>query len=245
MKKLTGIAALVLSMSMLVSCGSQQVPEQVALSPEEAVKTTVSDFFDAIIDYDFDMAKDYVSNDEVVAELESSLDMSVMLDAMSSSMGVDAEDILSESVVNNMVKKLMSTIEYKIDDVKVDNDNAEATVTISIPDFSVFDYNTSDLVGMMEEAFGFDMSDQTALLQEYLDRKGITAAELATEFSGSSQEELMIDIFKTFSPEFEKLIDLMVDEVINQAKSGNNEETTGDIKLEKDSDGTWKIAEID
>lgn len=241
---MTGIAALLVSMSMLISCGSQG-PAQPAKNPEDVVKETVSDFFDAIIDYDFDTAKDYVADDEVMADLENSLDMGVLLDAMTSSMGVDADEILSKSVVNNMIKKLMSTIDYEIGDVKIDNDDATVEVTLSMPDFTGSNYTDFDLVGTMEKAFGFDVSDQTALLQEYTERKGMTAAELQAQFSGSSQKDVMLDVFKTFSPEFEKFIDLMVDEMIDLAKKGKNNEDTGEVTLEKGSDNTWKITEVD
>lgn len=237
MKKITGIVAVFLSMIMIASCGgTSQVAEQ-----EDAVRETVTSFSDAVFDYDLDAAKDYVLDEDIITEIEDSLNMDTFVDAIGSSAGFDVEELFSDTSIKHMIQKIMSAFNYEISTVDINKNEAKVDVKLSIPDFEGLDSSSMDIEGMLKEAFDFDINDPNAILTEYSKRTG----KSVTDISSGNQDDFMKEIFSAFNTEFETFMDLAMDNIISQANNGKINTTTGSITLTQENDGTWKISAMD
>ena len=246
MKKLTSVAAFLLAMMMLVSCGGTATPNATSkTAPGDEVRTTITSFMDSILSFDIDKAKSYTSYEEIVTELENRLNIDNFMSAFEEAAGsVIPIDKIKDSL-SAFTKKLFQSVKYDISSVSVNGNTATADVTLTVPNFDAIDMDSAgvDLQSLMVEAFGFDItSDITTFMQKYAEKKGISMDELMTKFGSDDQSDLMSDLFDTFSEEFNKFFDLMGDAIVKAVETAGTTDTTSKLKIEN-TDGSWKITE--
>ena len=250
MKKMTSIIALLLAMLMLASCGGTQSAQETAVvdNSENEIRTTVSAFLDAVFDLDEAKAKTYTADESIVNEINSELHLTSALDTAMAGLDGPAGEIFPEEkmrgYLETVIRKIFKTVTYDVTDVEINGNTAVASVTMKVPDIDSNDMSSIDFEGLMKDSLGFDITDSATLIQEFLDRKGMTLTDVATKYA-SDQSALVSDLLDAFSPEFDRMFEVAGDEAAKIAASGKKEEFNGKITLEKGSDNTWKITKID
>lgn len=242
MKKLTSVMALLLSMLMLASCGGPAVPQT---KPEDEVKATVSSYMSAVLKFDLDEASKFAVDDGSLNQFTDKVGVSKITEMLRDSSGSFLPEDKVADYIGVMAKKLLSTVSYEIKDVKVNGNSADASVTVTYPDYDSISTSGADvdMAAMMKEVFGFDFSDTAAFMQKYAEKKQMSADELIAKFSNSDQTALMNDLFATFETEFKTMFEKMSDKMIELT---NNKSKSADVtvKLEKDKNNAWKVVDM-
>lgn len=249
MKKLTSVLALVLAMMMLASCGGAQPAQEAKTeNPEAEIRTTISGFMDAVFDVDTEKAKTYTSDESVVDEINSSLNIDDNLDKALSSFestagGMFPTDKL-RTYLTSIFKKIFKTVTYDITNIEINGDTATASLTINVPDMDNLDMSSIDMESIMAQALGFDISDPQSVVTEFISRTGLSMEDLTAKYS-TDQSALISDLFDAFSDEFEKMFEMAGDEGAKLAANAAKKEFNSTVTLEKGSDNTWKITKVD
>lgn len=240
-KTITCIAAAFTAVTLLASCGGGSSPA--AKSPEDEVRQTATAFMDACLSYDLDKATGYVTDEDLV-------EIPDIIESMEDGMG-EYESMIpdkdKDAIRDKIVKIVRKHVSYDIDEITVEDDEANVTLTVKEPDLTTVDsdaFSESDLMDIMEDSFGFDITDGEAFMEEYAKRKGVDMDDLYSIFSSGDQDELISDVYNTFKNEFDSLVDNMLSMMDDAMDTADDEETEVDLTLEKQSDGQWLISDV-
>lgn len=141
----------------------------------------------------------------------------------------EKRDELSESVS----QKMFGAVDYTIDFVTSEHNEAEVSVTAMRPDFT--DEKISAMINiddLLDEAFGVDVSNSTELSKMLSEKKGI---DIPPE---------TIDIYSTyaFSDELSKYYNLVIDTIFDNPPLKT---VKLQFEVEKTFGGDWKITDVD
>lgn len=240
-KTISLIAAALTAMALLASCGGGS-SSTVAESPEDEVRQTVTAFMDACLSFDTDEAKKYVTDENID-------DIPDILDGVEEAFG-DFEDIIPEeskkAVTDKWSALVKDNIKYEIGEITVDDDEAQAKVNVSMPDFSnaMSDYSDEDFAKLIQTSFGLDSGDPMELINAYAQKKGVSVEDVYQMLSGD-ETDFIKDFYQTFKDETDKFIDGMVDMIGGSLKDAEQTDYPATVTLEKQTDNTWLVSDMD
>lgn len=219
MKKIVSVLTGIVLLASLTACGGNGGKLSSKACPAEK---TVDGFMQALVTYDWDDLDDYTSGSDVSGELTDGLDeITEGLESLAS-LGIDTDKI------NEVMKKVMGTIEYKIVKCDDDEESAEVLVEVSVPDFDSIDFDDEEV---LMDLLG--VSDEEEMLEKYT---GKTMDELY-DIDEDEAEELMADMIS-------KMIDDMADGLVDMIEDGDKLEEQVTFTVEAE-DGEWLISEVE
>ena len=255
-KRLTGILAFIVSMtmaaSMLTACGgakkddsnngSTAATEQKEKSPEEQAKDTLDSLMAALKKYDLKEAAKYATNTDFINELDGGITNGIK-EGIGEMGEMFPEDML-EKMIDTVLVSFCNGISYDNVEVEMNDDKTKATIEFSmyVPEIDDTAFDGEKMQKYFSDSLGFDMNDSMAMMNEYASRKGKSVEELSAEFSNGDMETLLKDVFSTFQDEF---IDAIDNAVVDAVKDAGTNETQCTAVVEKQEDGSWKITSID
>ena len=233
--KMIIILSALLSVVMLASCGKKQ--EQAAAKPTaqpvpvEEAKETVTGYLTSVKEKGMEQSTGYLaataSNNNAISEYYD------LVDAMKDTVAAVAGDDVAASIVGEAKSMMSEKLEYTVKDTKQNSDGSvDVTAEITVPDFSTVDIGALDMNGAMMSIFG--TTDYKEIALKFAERKGLSAADLVKY---TDQNKLVADIFEAYKPELTQFFNKI-------AGSAATTVTTEHFTVKKQSDGSWKIAEM-
>ena len=235
MKKLSIILAMMLAMTTFAGCEKEDEKSETKKetkvedkadkksdkkaeedSPESIVEAFLDDAFSQSLgDYE-----DYFTED---ADAEDDFDSFKDMDFIGDD--VDAlTEMFGEDLGEDMIDSIYDTFEYEVEDVEVDGDEAEVTITLKSPDFENLEIDEEE---MMAEVMGIDLETATEdELLEWLEDNGLD--------ENSTEEDIM-----------EVIGEDLVDYIIDVMKDADKVEEESVFTVVKNDDGEWRISAID
>jgi len=232
--KMIIILSALLSAAMLASCGKKQ-EQQAQTKPDvqtaEAAKETVTGYLTSVKEKGPDQSTDYLaataSNNNAVSDYYS------LVDSMQSTIAAVAGDDVASSVVSEAKSMMSEKLEYTVKDAKENSDGSvDVTAEIKAPDFSTVNITALDMNSAMLSIFG--TTDYKEIAQKFAERKGLSVLDLAKY---TNQNKLVADIFEAYKPELTQFFNSL-------AGKAQTTVTTEHFTVKKQSDGSWKIAEM-
>ncbi len=190
--------------------------------------------------------KYFIEDDDTRKMYNDITNMEGMKTALLQGMG-DISNFISDDNANKWIAKLSAkyygTSDYAIDNVVVDGDEVDVSVTMTLPDLeNATAVSVEDINAIMSECFEFDINDPDALSKEMALRKGIDEAKLREIYSSGEENAFVGDIIELFSDEFNKCVGQIMDKTFENCpvKSYKIQYT-----VEKQADGAYKITDVD
>ncbi len=159
----------------------------------------------------------------------------------------DISKFLSDETIDKWADKFSAKLygasDYTIDNVVVDGDDVDVTVTMMMPDIEKAKaVSQEDINIILGESFDFDINDPDVFFKELSLRKGIDETKLRQIYSSGDESVYIKDILELFSDEFNKCVTLIMDKTFENCpmKSYRIEYT-----VEKQADGAYKITDVD
>ena len=222
-KKLILLTALVLSVTMLASCGKKEPAESAIKDADEAVEYLEEN-------------KEKLTSDETVRE---SIDMNNMIE----SVAVLAEEYLGDEAVakikNDALDKVMDRVSYEVESARINPDNPKQVIVdakVTVPSAQNTKIDDIDYMAIAAKVFG-NMSQQE-IAQLVMSRTGMSKEELKAAYESGSQSAIN-RIIAAFEPEIKQFSGGAVDELLDSA---GTEEKDAQFTLEKQG-GDWKIVD--
>lgn len=222
MKKIVSVLTGIALLASLTACGGNGGSGSKLSSKACPAEKTVDGFMQALVTYEWDDLEDYTSGSDVSGEFTDGLDeITEGLESLAG-MGIDADKI------DEVMKKVMGTLEYKIVKCDEDDESAEVLVEVSVPDFDSIDFEDEDVLMEM-----LGVSDEEELLEKYT---GKSMDELS-DIDEDEAEELMEDMIS-------KMVDDMADGMVDMVENTDKleEQVTFVVEVE---DGEWLIQDLE
>lgn len=222
MKKIVSVLTGIALLASLTACGGKGGSGSKLSSKACPAEKTVDGFMQALVTYEWDDLEDYTSGSDVSGEFTDGLDeITEGLESLTG-MGIDADKI------DEVMKKVMGTLEYKIVKCDEDDESAEVLVEVSVPDFDSIDFEDEDVLMEM-----LGVSDEEELLEKYT---GKSMDELS-DIDGDEAEELMADMIS-------KMVDDMADGMVDMVENTDKLEEQVTFIVEAE-DGEWLIQDLE
>ena len=185
MKKLLIIMAIILSMSMVTGCQS----EDTGIAPEEIVKT----FFDDAFSRNLGAYENYFVEDSNEHE---AYDEFKNLDSATGSIK-EITDMLGEESASEVINAIYDLFDYEIVNVTKEKDSAIIEVTMTMPDFDKVEFNEEE---MLKLVMGIDVENATEdEILAWMSEKGLNPESSEEEVITALSEDLVkyiIDVMK-------------------------------------------------
>ena len=247
-KKISLLIAAVYSVLILSACtaidfGKIGVGENDPATEGEKVVATFHNHIRSNALEDFD--KYFVADSDPSAQYAKFTDIDALKDDLYNRLG-DISKYISEETADEWLAKFVAKYygasDYTIDDVTVDGEDVNVTVTMKVPDFSqTTEISREDINLILEESFAFDINDTDLFFSELALRKGKDEAELRDIYSNSDASVWIADILELFSDEFDTVFGLVTDKLFADCPV---KDYTIRYTVEKQADDAWKITDV-
>lgn len=247
-KKISFLIAVICSAVALSGCSAIDFGKIGAGENDPATEgeKAVAQFHDNIRSGTLGELEDYfIPSDNTEKLFAKYTDINILKSDLDDRLG-DVSRYISEETAEKWLGKFTvgyyGASDYTIDDVTVNGEDVNVTVTMQVPDFDMIpEISRDDVNAVMEESFDFDVNDTKLLFEELALRKGVNETELRGIYSKSDSNVWITDIFELFSDEFDTAFNCLTNKMFTDCPT---EEYKLYYTVKKQDDDTWKITDV-